>query len=178
MTRLFFGIDLSDDDRAALAAFLGPLSPFPGQPVPPVNWHITVRFLGQTTPVQADRMLAALDEATLGGPFRLRLAGLGAFPSPERASVLWMGVEGEVNRLEQLNRRAEQVARDVGLVPEERPFHPHLTLSRLRPTEDVWASLEAEPEFPKPLDVAEVTLFETRFGGGGARYQVIDRVSL
>ena len=178
MNRLFLGIDLNGDDRAALAAFLAPLSPFPGRPVPPSNWHLTVRFLGETTPVQADRLLAALDEGELGGPFSLRLAGLGAFPNPDRAAVLWMGVEAPENRLAELNRMAERLARDLGFEAEERPYHPHLTLSRVRPPEDVWSILEAEPEFPRPIFVEHVTLFETRFGSGGAHYEVVDRVGL
>lgn len=178
VARLFLGVDPSLDDRMALATLLEPLFPLPGRVVPPENWHITLRFLGSTDDVTADRLVHALDESALGGPFDIRLAGLGAFPRPARAGVLWMGVEDESSRLAELNRIAEESARAVGFEPEERPFHAHLTLSRLRPPQDVWPWLEQEPVFPRPVRVDAVTLFESTLGRGGARYEVRDRIAL
>lgn len=178
LARLFAAVDLSADDRAALAVVLEPLLPLPGRTVPPENWHITLRFLGDTDELTADRFLHTLDETMTDGPFDIRLAGLGAFPRPRRASVLWMGVDDEAGRLDRLNREAEAAAREVGFDPEERPFHAHLTLSRVRPPQDVWPWLEQEPEFPRRVRVDAVTLFETRFGGGVAGYEVRDRIEL
>lgn len=176
--RLFLGIDLPLDDRLALATMLEPLTPFPGRTVPPENWHITVRFLGRTEDVALDRMLHALDEATLGSPFHIRLAGLGAFPRPRRASVLWMGVDDEAGGLIRLNQVAEDAAQAAGFAAEERPFHAHLTLSRIRPPQDVWAWLEQEPELPRPVRVDALSVFETRSGSGASRYEVRERLEL
>lgn len=178
LARLFLAVDLSVDDRSALATVLEPLLPLPGRAVPPENWHVTLRFLGGTEDVTADRLLHALDDAPSGGPFDIRLSGLGAFPKPQRASVLWMGIVDDDDRLAALNERCESAARAVGFEPEERPFHAHLTLSRVRPPEDVWAWLEMEPEFPRPIRVDAITLFETTFGGAGARYEARERIEL
>jgi 2'-5' RNA ligase len=89
-----------------------------------------------------------------------------------------MGVEDHSDGLAALNRVAENAAQTVGFAPEERPFHAHLTLSRIRPPEDVWTWLEYEPVFPRPVPVEAMTVFETIAGGGGARYRVRDRIEL
>lgn len=178
LARLFIGVDLSLDDRTALATLLEPLLPLPGRMVPPENWHITLRFLGATDEVTGERLLHELDEGREHGPFDIRLAGLGAFPRPKRATVLWMGIEDASGGLAALNALSEAAARAVGFEPEERPYHAHLTLSRIRPPEDVWSWLEQEPEFPRPVRVTAMTLFETKFGEGGSRYEVRDRVEL
>ncbi len=74
-----------------------------------------------------------LDDDLTEPPFSLRLTGLGAFPRPGAATVLWVGVEDATGAVERLAAQCEQAARDVGFEPEERPFHPHVTLARIRP---------------------------------------------
>ena len=71
----------------------------PGRPVDPDNWHITLRFLGRTEPVQRDLVLADIDEHVAQAPFTLGFGGLGAFPRPGRATVLWLGIEQGADEL-------------------------------------------------------------------------------
>ncbi len=107
----------------------------PGRKVPPENWHVTLRYVGPIKAEAYDRWLAEIDLAPKPPPFSLRLGGLGAFPKGSRASVLWIGVDGdEVTRLAGV---VDEAAEAAGLGREERPFRPHLTIARVRPPEDV-----------------------------------------
>ena len=175
--KVFVGVDLSAEARAALAACLSEVE-VPGKPSPPQNWHITLRYIGAMDEVSLDRLLAGLDEAELGGPFTIRASGLGAFPTPARATVLWVGLTDGRDRLELLAGAVEDVVDGVGLGREDRPFVGHMTLSRIRPPVDV-RSLIAGVELPSiPIPVDEITLFESRQIPGGTQYHPIERFPL
>lgn len=177
--RLFLGVALSNEVRYGLDAFLGAKAgPLPGKPTPPQNWHLTLRFLGSTESGQRDRLLGILDEESLALPFVLGFAGLGAFPRPRAATVLWLGVGRGGEELTELAEFCEEAAQDVGFSPEERPFHPHLTLARLRPKEDVADLVETVSPFPLRQEVDRIVLYRSLLGPGGARYEIADEVRL
>lgn len=107
----------------------------PGRRVPPENWHVTLRFVGQIDQVAYERWLSSLDARVAAGKLRMALGGLGAFPRPPKATVLWIGVEGD--RVADLAADVDDAAVAAGLEAEERPYRPHLTLARVRPPADV-----------------------------------------
>jgi 2'-5' RNA ligase len=147
---------------AALATELERL-PIPGRRVPPANYHVTLRFLGPLAPVTYERFLAGLAQSRLGPRFRVRLAGLGSFPHPRRATVVWAGVEAGPE-LAGLAAVVDEAAVGAGLEPEERPFAPHLTVARVRPPADVTAL--AAGEWRMGFEVREVRVMAAR----GSRY--------
>ncbi len=180
--RLFLAVEVTDEVRHALAAHLADAlggSPVPGRPVPPPNWHVTLRFLGYTYDEERDRLLHALDEAEFGGPFTVGFGGLGAFPRPQRATVLWLGIERGGGEVEALAAVAEEAAVAAGWMMEERPFHPHLTLSRIRPHQDVTPVIERVPPLRMTMPVDDVVLYRSHLGGGKpARYEALERCAL
>jgi RNA 2',3'-cyclic 3'-phosphodiesterase len=177
--RLFLGVALSDEVRYGLAAFLGAQAgPLPGKPTPPQNWHLTLRFLGSSEPEQRERLLDVLEEEALVLPFVLGFAGLGGFPRPRGATVLWLGVDRGVEELAELAEACEDAARDVGFPADERPFHPHVTLARLRPKGDVSDLVATVSPFPLSQEVDRIVLYRSLLGPGGARYEIADEVRL
>ena len=179
--RMFVAVALGDQTRHALAAHLVAAlggDRLPGKPVPVDNWHITLRFLGATSTLQAETILAHLDDHLARQPFRVRLMGLGGFPREQKASVLWVGVDGQVESLTEIAAECETAAQRAGLEPEGRPFHPHLTLSRIRPPLDIRPLIAEVEPFRLPMTVTEITLYRSVLGGGPARYEVVDSVPL
>lgn len=164
---LFLGIGLPSGARDLLAALLmdatGGAS-LPGRPSPPENWHVTLRYFGAVDEVAADRITAAIDQADLGGHVPLMLGSFGAFPNPRRATVLWLGIERGADRLALLNEIAEDAAQAAGLPAEDRPYLPHLTLSRLRPDQDLRGLIDTTVLPPVSFTVSELTLFESHLG--------------
>ena len=150
------------------------LHPLPGRPVPPENWHLTVRFLGNVGEVAGERLAAALDQADLGPAFVIALGGMGAFPRPARATVIWLALDKGRDRLTALNGLAEEAAQGAGLAPEDRPYAPHLTLSRIRPELDVRTDVASYAPVPFQWTAPALVLFESHPGRGGARYERVE----
>lgn len=173
-TNAFIAVDLADAERHALAAALAEASPgprLPGRRTPPANWHITLRFLGPVDDDLLDRIDHGLTELTLAGSGAVRCVGLGAFPKPSRATVVFGAIDDGEELLERLAAVCEDLCRDLGLEPEERPFVPHLTLARVRPAVDVRRLFDSFGEFAIRIRVREVVLLRTISGRDGVRYE-------
>jgi 2'-5' RNA ligase len=181
--QMFLAVELNDVTRHDLAAHLeasldGEL--LPGRTVRPHNWHLTLRFLGPTRALERDRVLAFLDQHLTVDPFRIRFTGLGGFPRESKAAVLWIGVAGDVVALDALATICETAAQEAGFEPEGRPFHPHLTVSRVRPPIDIRPLVDRVELFRVACDVTAVTLYRSVLGQGQgpAQYEVVDTVTL
>lgn len=178
--RLFVGVRIPLETAVVLAGELRRWAGdegLPGRIVPPENWHLTIRFLGPVDEVARDLLVAGLDGAELGRRFPLTLSGMGAFPKPRRATVLWVGV-ADPRPLEELAGIVERAVVDAGLGAGDRPFVAHLTVSRIRPEADIRDLLARTPPPPVRFTVGEVTLFESHLGEGAPRYEEIERFPL
>ena len=175
--RLFIGIPVDGRVREALEGFLAPVR-LPGRLVPPDKWHLTLRFLGDTSQATLQRLRERLRATAFGSSFEIAFDALGAFPRPARASVLWLGVSEGADRLAALASIVEAAVRNAGFAAESRPFSSHLTLSRLQPPRDVRPLIDSVPAFGERMRVAEVTLFRSHLGRGPSRYEVVDQYSL
>src|SRR5262245_53705051 len=140
--RLFIGVRVSVQTANALAAAAETLqrrardAHIDVKWVAPVNYHVTLKFLGWTREDAVGSVRDALDGALVGvAPLKFRTARLGAFPSLEKASVLWAGVEG--TPLDDVAARVERAMVGIGYSAEHRGFHAHVTLGRLRETRSV-----------------------------------------
>ena len=90
----------------------------------PAGWHITLQFLGKTSAEQYACLVPALRQVPFS-PFAIQLEPPGFF---ERAGVFFAGVKlsSELIRLQELVVAATG---RCGFVPEDRPYHPHITLA-------------------------------------------------
>ena len=176
--RLFVGVPLTDAMRDELGRYLSALGiDIPGRAVPPRNWHLTLRFLGATDAERRARLVDGL-RSIVADAFDLSFGGLGAFPRPARATVLWVGIDQGASALKELAAEIEQAARTAGFAPEEKPFSPHLTLSRINPPEDVRRVVAAVTPFGGEMRVDAFSLFRSHLGGGPARYEELERFAL
>ena len=177
--RLFLAVAVTDEVAHGLAAFLTEQAMrLPGRPAGPRTWHVTIRFLGDATALQRDRVLEFLDEHLALEPFVVGFGRLGAFPKPSRASVLWLGIERGAGHLATMAAHCEVAAQMAGFEAEDRPFHPHLTLARIRPPTNVAALVDRVPRFPLRMNVDRLTLFRSNLGRGAATYEAVDTVML
>lgn len=175
--RTFIAIDLSEEVRAVLADAGETLA----QRVPsgavkwvmPEKMHLTVRFLGNTRVAQLDDLSAALDRtASRHSPFSLQLNQLGCFPNERRPRVIWVGVQGDMAQAMDLRADIDETVAEMGWEPEQRSFHPHLTLGRVK---DKGATVDlpwGQGVAPAVLDVDAVHLFQSELKPSGAVYSI------
>jgi 2'-5' RNA ligase len=174
--RLFIGVPLTEEVRRAIEKSLP--GNLPGKLVPPENWHFTLRFLGSTESDARDRIIERLESAACGGSFRIRFNELGAFPSPRRARILWIGIDEGAERMIQLAAIAEGVSRSVGFAAEAKPFRPHLTLSRIDPPVSVATLIGSKPRFGATMIADSLVVYRSKLGGGPAQYEEVVRIAL
>lgn len=182
--RLFVAVNLPRPLRDAIHAAAAPLRAggLAVRWVDPDGIHLTLKFLGEVADGRLGDLIAALERACQGArPFPLEVNGFGAFPTPARARVVWVGCEA-APPLELLQHGVERAFADLGFPVEGRPFRPHLTLGRaganarggVRGLEDRLAQLSLTDTF----SVSSVDLMESTLTPGGARYAVRHTVTL
>lgn len=177
----FLAVDLTDAERHALAGALTAANPgkrLPGRKVLPENWHVTLRFLGECSDLEAERIMHRLDETVDLGPGSMWCTGLGAFPKPSKAGVLFASIDDPDKTLGRLAMWCEAAALGVGFEREERPFVPHLTLARARPVVDVSHTFRSWDDFRVRIAVRSIVLLRTRRTKDGVRYEAIDSLPL
>ncbi len=136
MMRCFIALEVPEDLQDALGRVQAKLRAAGAD----VKWtaprsiHLTVKFLGDMpgddVPAVCDAMNAVAAQAL---PFELGISGLGTFPQDAPPRVLWAGIHGDIEPLNALVAGLEkEIADAVGIAPEVRPYHPHVTVGRVR----------------------------------------------
>jgi 2'-5' RNA ligase len=99
--------------------------------VDPNIMHFTLIFLGDVEESIIERICASLRGEELMAK-RIRLEGLGFFPSASRPNVIWLGVSSGAQGLVQAADRAVALLRSLGFGPDKKGFQPHMTIARVR----------------------------------------------
>jgi 2'-5' RNA ligase len=140
----------------------------------PEQWHVTLAFMAQVPAASVDALADEVAAAVSGRPsLALRVEGGGAFPNPYSARVLWAGVEGgdgALSSLASLTRGVRQAANHAGAAPEGGPFHPHVTVARLRRPTEATRWIRVLDSYAGPAWLAdEVALVASHLGEGRGR---------
>ena len=169
MVRLFIAIDLPESLKIHLANLRD--DALPGRWTSPTQYHVTVRFLGK---IEQDGIASLTNtlanirtEALL-----LQGHGLGVFPSMRKPRVLFAAIDPTPALLE-LRTKVDQALRSFGFAADPKPFHPHVTLARLRQAnvQTLHAYLRAHKSFMlAPFKVNHFYLYESLLRPEGALY--------
>lgn len=147
--------------------------------VKPQNIHLTLRFIGNVSSRELDAIKSGMADAVCGArPFSLRVGRLGCFPHVRSPRVLWLGVQGD---LEPLGILESKVTRETKAWarPEDRAFHPHLTLGRVvtrrREELEPFAAVLHNVVAPSscPWSVEEVHLMQSELLPTGSQYSAL-----
>ncbi len=165
--RAFVALELPADVKSRLGGLQARLRPqLAGlRLVMAHSLHLTLRFLGDSTPEQVAAL--ARDVGAAAGRCRrasLPLTELGLFPERGAPRTLWVGLAWPT-AFALLQRACEQAARAAGFASETRPFSAHLTLGR-------WRERVPRPTLaPQALGVAalsRVVLYRSELRTSGA----------
>jgi 2'-5' RNA ligase len=186
--RLFVAVDIDDRTRAQLAQTRAALQAILDQArVPPrITWvkdasaHVTLRFIGEAPETAAANIQRALTSPWPTPPFDVQWEYLGAFPTPRRPRVLWVGPESATLLVRLADAVNQKLQRLLG-PGEDRPFAPHLTLGRVKESGIgvQWErALETCPWETTTTRIDHVTLYVSRLSPKGATYTALCQAPL
>jgi len=185
--RLFLAIEIPQAVRREVARRIAGLR----DRLPRARWvdpeilHLTLLFFGQVDEAKVPALGTALRDAFARHlPMELRLAGGGTFPPRRPARVAWVGMEAmesadAADDLAALQADATAAAvESIGFEPEDRPFHPHVTLARCEPFWPRDAAEKFAAAFPgavgQPWTADHGILFESKLSPKGPRYRPVE----
>jgi 2'-5' RNA ligase len=177
LRRAFLAVVPPPDVRAALDDVLAPVrsvAPPRLSWTRPSGWHLTVQFLGAVADAGAvvDAVTPALGDQRV---FAAGLGGSGAFPSNQRASVVWVGLDDGLGAMAGLAARVSMATAPLGYEADPRPYTAHLTIARARRRCPVGTVLGAvgDGPFGRTWEVREIVLFESDTRPSGAVYREV-----
>jgi len=152
------------------------------------NLHLTLKFLGDVELSRIDSLSQACAHAARKvAPFELAISGCGTFPPHGKPKVLWIGVRhaglpgslspartsGGQDPLLSLRTAIEDACAAGGFTREERPYHPHLTIARIREEKDARALAEHHRQstfMATAVKVSEIVLFRSELSSKGSKH--------
>jgi RNA 2',3'-cyclic 3'-phosphodiesterase len=181
--RLFFAICMDVSAAGAIADLQSALQRRARDPgirwTPRAQLHYTLKFLGEVAEERVAGCCNAAREAVQSSaPFRLELAGVGAFPGHRSPRVLWVGAAAGGELLAPLAARLDAMLSLLGFEAEKRPFTPHLTIARVKGASAETAAarlLDAEQVGTLALtSIDRMVLMQSCLSPKGATYSVVE----
>lgn len=144
--RLFIALEVPDtvkDELASVQQRLNRGNNLPVRWVARIAYHLTLHFLGEVDDMLVPDVVTSLNHAVTSiqdtqadgetwPRLLLHLTRAGAFPNLKRPQTLWVGIDGQVALLTQIHQIVAESLDLPNFAPDTRPFHPHLTLGRVR----------------------------------------------
>jgi 2'-5' RNA ligase len=178
--RLFIGIPLALATTNDLAAVVNRIRSKATDNLrwsAPESWHITLQFLGSITQQQYECLAARLRELR-SRPLRIQLGALGTF---DRAGVLFVDVH-VTPQLLAVQQAVTTATQPCGFSPEDRPYHPHITLARRkgRGGDRDFRNLKLQINPPKlsSFTAESFVLYESVPTPEGSRYEIREHFPL
>jgi 2'-5' RNA ligase len=184
--RIFCAIELSETTRLLVLRHIARLKETLPQAkaswARDANLHLTLKFLGEIPKTSVADFSAAVSRAVGDAQaFSIRLEQTGTFPSRGQPRVLWIGINDRSGQLAQLHVRLEEESAQAGFAKDTRPYHPHLTIARLRQADNARALATAHQQMEfEPLEtaVAELLVIRSELSSEGSKYTVVSRHAL
>jgi RNA 2',3'-cyclic 3'-phosphodiesterase len=134
--------------------------------VRPAIIHLTLRFFADVKPHHVETIEDVVEQ--IGAqlrPFQVQVSGVGMFPALGPPRVIWAGVNDTSHIIKGIVQRLDMALAEHGFAPEERAFHPHITLGRIKSAEDfdgLRNTIQSTPFVASsPLTVRHLALLES-----------------
>jgi 2'-5' RNA ligase len=135
--------------------------------------HLAMSILGAVEAEPEERLRQTLAEVQVP-PFFLPIQGVGVFGG-SAPSVVWAGIGKGHPHFFALHHHIQDAVLRAGIEPDLRPFHPHITVGRMRDVSraalDPFLRAHKTSEFGL-WKVTEFVLFSTTFLADGATYAI------
>ncbi len=182
LLRLFAAVPLTEGAGDSLGAVLKEARERSGgvKWAAPGHFHITLAFLGN----QEESLLPSLSEALKGAaarisPFPITIGGLDAFPNLKHPRVLFVPVREGKAEMEALAAGVRNALKGIQAAFDEKDFHAHVTLGRVKDegkaVKSMEALLKACPEELGEMSVRGFGLFQSRLTSEDPVHECLER---
>ncbi len=147
--RAFIAVDLPENIRESLVQVEKQLDSDAAKIkwVEKDNLHLTVKFLGEISDEQAEKIKHALSKIKFEQQ-TVSISETGVFPSEDYIKVIWVGIRPNEQIIE-LHKNIESALTGLGIKKDTRKFEAHITLGRVRFVKD-------KPRLVKSIKSADV----------------------
>ena len=145
------------------------------------KFHITLKFLGDCEQAVLDSLAGDLRVSlSRTQSFKLLYDSLGAFPNVARPRVVWVGAQ-ENPQITMLQQRVEEACAKFGFTREDRPFHPHITLGRVKGNchvDRLTETLKTVTFEPLQAHCGEIHVMRSELRPTGSVYSLLNSIPL
>ena len=182
--RLFIAIETPPDIKPQIGAIRDELRTS-GADVrwePDEKLHATLKFLGPTD----EKLLPEIVSIGRGvcrtsAHLNVRYTGVGCFPNRRAPRVVWVGMEDLKGNLSTLQREIEAVLEPIGFKREEREFHAHVTIGRVKSEKHIGSLLrmmESVTFESQPVTIQEISIVKSELKSSGSVYTTLKTIPL
>jgi 2'-5' RNA ligase len=149
---------------------------------PSEKFHATIKFLGDVEERNLPRIIAKIEQSVSTVPHcTVSYEGIGTFPDKEHPRVIWIGCENPDGNLLKLKSNLDAALHPLGFPIEERVFHPHITLGRVKSgirIKDLLSMLENLTFEPRSAKVERIVVMKSTLKPQGSEYSVLTTIPL
>ena len=142
------------------------------------NMHLTLKFIGNTTEESIDSINNVIHDLVKDTPFiNLSISGTGCFSKRDRANTLWVGIKGDLDKLEQLILNINNKLEPLGFPIERRKFLPHITIARINPNQKKKPDISnfLNTTFMElPMKIVKINLMQSQSFPKGSFYTILN----
>lgn len=141
------------------------------------NIHLTLKFIGATPEDEVKKINATIVhivENTAAMNFMIN--GSGCFPKKERPRILWLGIDGNLNPLQELVYKINDALDPLGYPKEEKEYIPHLTMARIKYPQKVTPDISGFLKYnynPIKLSINKIHLMSSELFHKGSVYTIL-----
>ncbi|WP_319534256.1 RNA 2',3'-cyclic phosphodiesterase [uncultured Vibrio sp.] len=170
--KLFFALTFDDDTKRELMTYQNLLRShgINGRQIRTENLHLTLAFVGESTPTQKQKLVDILRQLN-SGCARLRIDHFGAF-NQKRSRLIWMGIANN-RALMRLQKKLSSDLKAQGFPTESKKYTPHITLFRHVTGDTHLKHVHVKPQH---IDVYSIALMDSVYVDNKLVYQVVDEV--
>lgn len=182
--RSFISFETPDEIRDRMFEFQSNLreSGADGRWEPKEKFHATIKFLGNVDENQLPTIISTIEQTVKQfNSFEITYLQLGCFPNLNRPRVIWIGCENRDGTLAILKNSLDDMLLQYGFEREEREFHPHVTLGRVKSGKglnNLTPLLQSLTFEPSRFQCREILLMKSVLKPQGSVYSVLHKFLL
>jgi len=146
------------------------------------KFHTTIKFLGDVDETILPQIIGVTEQAIAGiKRFDVAYSSLGCFPNKRRPRVIWIGCENAGGTVNKLKGLLDQSLQPVGFEVDDRAFHPHITLGRVRTqngVQNLISMLESLTFEPQGAIITDIAVMKSVLRHGGSEYTILKSIKL